>query len=358
MENCNFKFRNKELQKTFDKLSDSYLKDIPDKYVPLFRDSIIRLKKHTKDERYILLAVFRWLTFFWLIDIDNPLISDFYKKRLLILDQSYKFEMVWNKKDYLNNLFEMEHEVLLVKIVLKLTVLSYWKVFLDFIENRKNYYRFSWLIIPYLTLIESKFLWFFQDVYFKNVFPKKYLKTKDFYFKKIKKMELPWEHLISILNNLTDTMSDINIIWKTKIRRKTYFSIYNKMKIKNWEDIFDILWVRIIFKSIQDLKKFTEEFESKYVILNKKDYICNPKKNGYQSIHYMFVSLFRDLEITVELQLRTEKMDRDIHWNYEISHYTYSLNKNKWSEEFKDVIFGFSYLNNYIKRHNIKKQKK
>lgn len=355
MINFHFKFRNKDLQKIFDNLSSLYLEDIPNKYIVLYKNFIIRLKKHSRDENTIILATLHGLISLWKVDINDSLISDYFREKLRVLEKSYRYEMDRDKEAFLKNIFEMDYDIFLVKMVIKLTILSYWKEYLDLIENKKNYYKSAWLLIPYLTLRESKFLGFFQDAYFKNLFPRKYKKTKNFYFKKIKKLEIPWEHLISILNNLTETMSEANVIWKTKIRRKTYFSIYNKMQRKKEEDIFDLLWVRVIFNSIQELKKFQEIFERKYIFIKKKDYILNPKKNWYQSLHYRFISLFRDLEIMVELQLRTDRMDRDIHWNNQISHYNYTLSKNKWSDEFKEVNFGLKYLNKYIKKHNIKK---
>lgn len=354
MINLNLKFKNNKLQIIFDDLLNSHSKDIPDKYLPLYRDSIIRIKKHAKDERTIILTLLHWLLFFWLINIKNTLISDYYRKRINVIRESYKHEMLWDKKNYLKCIFEMDNEVFIVKMCIKVTILSHWDDYIQLIENKKNYFSFTWLLIPYLTLRESRFLWFFQEIYFKNLFPWKYRKTKSFYFRKLKKIDLPWEHLISILNNLSDTMSEVKVIGKTKIRRKTYFSIYNKLKRKNWEDIFDILWTRIIFKSIKDLKKFVDIFEKKYVYIKKKDYIISPKKNWYQSLHYRFISLFRNIEILVELQLRTDEMDRDIHWDKNISHFTYTLRKNKWAPEFWEVTFGFEYLNKYIKKHNIK----
>lgn len=353
MKSLNIKFRNKKIQEKYDDLYKYYLLDIPKEYVPLYKNSIIRLKKHTKDERTIILAILYWLLFFWLINTRHPMINSFYRDKLIILKKSYKYEMEGEKVKYLKNLFEMEQDLFMVKMVMKLTILSYWKKYLNLIENKKNYLRFSWLIIPYLTLRESRFLWFFQDIYFQNLFPWKYRKTKAFYFKKIKKIELPWEHLISILNSLADTMAEAKVIWKTKIRRKTYFSIYNKIKRKNWKEIFDILWARIIFKSIKDLKKFIEIFEEKYIFITKKDYVTSPKNNWYKSIHYSYSSLFKDIEIMVELQLRTEQMDRDIHGDKNISHFNYTLSKNKWGKEFSEVNFGFNYLNKYIKKHNL-----
>lgn len=356
MINSHIIFRNKDLQSVFDNLEVVYLHDITDKYRILYMNFVIRLKLYSKDESSIILVILHWLLLIWKIKIDNPLISDYFREKLKILKKSHRYQMDWDRKAYLESIFEMDRELFLVKMIVKLTILSYWKEYLNLIENKKNYYRFAWLLIPYLKLRESKFSGFFQDIYFKNLFPWKYKKTQYFYYKKFNQLELPWEHLMSILNNLTDTMSDTSITWKIKVRRKTYFSIYNKMKIKNGDEIFDIIWVRIIFNSIGDLKKFDEIFEQKYVIIKKKDYILHPKNNWYESIHYRFLSLYWDANIMVELQIRTDKMNRDIHWNREISHFSYTLNNDKWSKEFEDVNFGMEYLNKYIEKKNVEEE--
>jgi hypothetical protein len=42
-------------------------------------------------------------------------------------------------------------------------------------------------MIPYLTLQESKLLSFFQDAYFKQLYPDAYIKTKMIYLEKMQK---------------------------------------------------------------------------------------------------------------------------------------------------------------------------
>jgi hypothetical protein len=44
-------------------------------------------------------------------------------------------------------------------------------------------------------------------------------------------------------------------------------------------------------------------------------------------------------EVYVELQLRTKDMDRNIHEAKEISHYSYTIKKNKWDESFTEVQY-------------------
>jgi (p)ppGpp synthase/HD superfamily hydrolase len=73
--------------------------------------------------------------------------------------------------------------------------------------------------------------------------------------------------------------------------------------------------------------------------MKKKDYISEPKENGYQSLHYSFLTPYGNNEIYVELQLRTIDMDLEISNAKEISHFTYSIKKNKWAELFSEVHF-------------------
>jgi (p)ppGpp synthase/HD superfamily hydrolase len=66
---------------------------------------------------------------------------------------------------------------------------------------------------------------------------------------------------------------------RIKMRKKSYFSIFNKIKRKQNADFLDSIGVRLIFKDLEDLRKYEEVFEDKFVYSKKKDYILNPKKN-------------------------------------------------------------------------------
>jgi (p)ppGpp synthase/HD superfamily hydrolase len=106
----------------------------------------------------------------------------------------------------------------------------------------------------------------------------------------------------------------------------------------------------MIFKGIDELRKFEEIFETKFIFTKKKDYIEEPKENGYQSLHYTFMTPYANNEVFVELQLRTEQMDREIHEAKEISHYSYTIKANKWDKMFEEVQFGYSHLLQYIEK--------
>lgn len=107
-------------------------------------------------------------------------------------------------------------------------------------------------------------------------------------------------------------------------RPKNFYSIYKKIKdkAKEFEEIYDLYAIRIITKNIAEcytvLGIMHENFQSFPDRL--KDYIANPKANGYESIHTVIYS--RNIQAPVEVQIRTENMHNlaeygvAAHWRY------------------------------------------
>ena len=107
-------------------------------------------------------------------------------------------------------------------------------------------------------------------------------------------------------------------------RPKNFYSIYKKIKdkAKSFEHLYDLYAVRIITKNVSDcylvLGTLHEHFQAFPDRL--KDYIANPKANGYQSIHSDIFS--KSIEFPVEVQIRTEDMHKmaeygvAAHWKY------------------------------------------
>lgn len=336
--------RDKNQKIRFDKLYNENKNYISNDLKLLIKNVIIIFKRHSSNEELMVLALIYWLSYFSIIDNKNPILTKKDLENLKILKTSFIHEVEWDYKNFLDYVIKMDKELFLLKIVIKYNILSFEKKFISIIKNPSNYYKSIWYIIPYLTYIESSLLWFFQDIYFKKVYPKKFEKIRKYYIDKINKVEFPWEHMFSIVNNISDLMNEANVIWKTSVRRKTYFSIYNKLSRKKWVWLLDTIWMRIIFLDIKDLDKFSDFFETKYVFLNKKDYINNPKDNWYQSLHYKYISPYRDTQILVELQLRTLEMDKKIKTEDWISHFQYTVKLNKWSKLFKEVHCWYNYI--------------
>ena len=112
-------------------------------------------------------------------------------------------------------------------------------------------------------------------------------------------------------------------------RVKSPYSIWNKMQKKHvaFEDIFDILAVRIIFTPREGKDENNECFNI-YIALTKlynahpdrlRDWVNKPRTNGYKALHATFMSKRGEW---IEVQVRSEKMNEmaekgiAAHWKY------------------------------------------
>ncbi|WP_068500512.1 GTP pyrophosphokinase [Paenibacillus kribbensis] len=131
------------------------------------------------------------------------------------------------------------------------------------------------------------------------------------------------ETKIEILKQEFQTLHDYSPIEHTKSRLKSPESIMNKMLRKNSElsldavknQIKDIAGLRITCSFISDIYDVSNMLQSQndLKVLEIKDYIKNPKPNGYQSLHLLiqvpvFMSDCQEL-VCVEVQIRTIAMD-------------------------------------------------
>jgi len=92
-------------------------------------------------------------------------------------------------------------------------------------------------------------------------------------------------------------------------RVKSIYSLHRKLQKKNGniDDIYDIMALRIIVERKEDCYFVLGILHSLYkpMINRIKDYIANPKPNGYQSLHTTVIT--RNEQI-VEFQIRTREM--------------------------------------------------
>jgi len=125
-----------------------------------------------------------------------------------------------------------------------------------------------------------------------------------------------------MLKDVSELLNAHDIKHEIKGRAKSIYSIYNKLnKGKNWNDIFDLLALRILVDTEQECYIALGLIHSKYRPIPKrfKDYVSRPKTNMYQSLH---TTVFGIDGFQFEIQIRTHDMDQIAeygiasHWSY------------------------------------------
>jgi len=128
--------------------------------------------------------------------------------------------------------------------------------------------------------------------------------------------------LESMEAEITQILTEHDIKFKLKGRVKSIHSIYNKMvNGHKWNEIYDILALRIIVEEVSECYLTIGLIHSKYRPLPNrfKDYIAMPKNNMYQSLHTSVIGV--DSQV-FEIQVRTTQMDEIAekgiasHWSY------------------------------------------
>lgn len=131
------------------------------------------------------------------------------------------------------------------------------------------------------------------------------------------------DYIDNFIQTIVRNLSDVGIKAEVKGRFKHFYSIYRKMylKGKDFEEIYDLMGVRVIVSNKEECYHVLGIVHSKYTPVpgRFKDYIAVPKSNNYQSIHTTIVG---PLGKFIEIQIRTKDMDEiaeegiAAHWNY------------------------------------------
>lgn len=131
------------------------------------------------------------------------------------------------------------------------------------------------------------------------------------------------ETKLNVLNEEFSLRHDRNPISDIRSRLKNPLSIKEKMERKGLEftpesveeNLSDVAGVRVICAFPEDVYTLANALlgQDDITLIEKKDYIKNPKKNGYRSLHLIVkVPIFLASEkrsMKVEIQLRTIAMD-------------------------------------------------
>ena len=177
-----------------------------------------------------------------------------------------------------------------------------------------------------------------EDIYFRYADPEQYRSITN----KLKSTERDRQKLMTqFIEPLKQKLSDEGINYKLKVRTKTALSIYKKMQKQKvpFEGVFDVFAIRFIIDCEEDravehalcwkvFSYVTEEYESDTKRL--RDWISNPKPNGYESLH---ITVKNREESYLEVQIRTKRMDDMAesglasHWSYKGIRHEATLDK-------------------------------
>ena len=147
-------------------------------------------------------------------------------------------------------------------------------------------------------------------------------------------------------------LDKMGLKYRILARVKSIYSIWNKMQTKHvpFEEIFDLLAVRIIFEPRNEEEELNDCFDI-YVSISKiykphpdrlRDWVSHPKANGYQALH---VTLMGNNGQWIEVQIRSERMN-DVaeqgfaaHWKYKEGGGSEDESElEKWLRTIKEIL--------------------
>ncbi len=187
-----------------------------------------------------------------------------------------------------------------------------------------------------------------EDLSFKYEHPGAYARITD----QIRESE---SRRASVYNDFSqpikDKLNEMGLKYEAKARLKSVYSIWRKMETKRipFEEVYDLYAMRIIFDcpdpskekaicwqiyaAITDLYKLHPE--------RTRDWISNPKANGYQALHLTVMGPDGNW---IEVQIRSRRMDEiaelgfAAHWKYKIGEGEEESELSAWLSTIKDIL--------------------
>ena len=150
---------------------------------------------------------------------------------------------------------------------------------------------------------------------------------------------------------IKERLDKMGLKYEAKARLKSVYSIWRKMETKHipFEEVYDLYAMRIIFEcddqanekgmcwaiysAITDLYRLHPD--------RTRDWIANPKANGYQALHLTVVGPDGNW---IEIQIRSRRMDEiaekgfAAHWRYKVGEGDEESELSVWLRTIKDIL--------------------
>jgi len=159
-----------------------------------------------------------------------------------------------------------------------------------------------------------------EDLSFASLYPKRFAELDHLVATRSPERKT---YLAKAIAEVQGRLLELGITAEVTGRGKHLWSIYEKMvqKGREFDDIFDLIAVRVIVDSVKDCYAALGCIHGRYkpVVGRFKDYIAMPKFNLYQSLHTTVIGPGGK---AVEMQIRTREMHQRAEWGV-AAHWAY-----------------------------------
>jgi GTP pyrophosphokinase len=252
---------------------------------------------------------------------------------------SKKYSKENNSEDFKNFIFNSSEDLRI--IIIRLCEKLHNIMTVEYLPKKKQLQASEKILNVYAPIAQYLGLGFLQrhleDYAFKTKDPLSYIYIQDNVKKLYKSQEFSIDkfekEILALLNSYNIKPQSFYG------RKKGIYSIFRKVKSKylqgkslfnyKFTDLKDVFAFRVILNTIEECYIALGIIHSKYPYSREdfRDYISNPKENGYKSIH----TVLEYGETLIEIQIRTKKMHEFNEYG-PASHIAYKLQQQKGSD--------------------------